>query len=82
MDVHCTKLPLSKYNGSWVVSMKLKANFSFQPRAMFVFLDFIKMILLKVVYPLKIYQYTKFYGSSLSGASMNVRHLKWLKLRD
>jgi hypothetical protein len=39
------------------------------------------MVLLKVVHPLKIYQYTKFHGPTLTGASfastsevLNIRH--------
>jgi hypothetical protein len=37
--------------------------------AMFVFFVFDKMVLLKVVNPLKSYQYTKFHGPTLTGAS-------------
>jgi len=60
---------------------------------MFVFfLFFAKVVLLKVVHPLKIYQNTKFHGPTLSGASFasphkferppfwngwHRRHLKW-----
>jgi hypothetical protein len=47
------------------------------------------MVSLKVVHPLKIYQYTKFHGPTLTGASFastsEVRTsaiLEWLKLRD
>jgi hypothetical protein len=58
-------------------------NFNIQLAAMFVFFVFLtKMILLKVVHPVKIYQYTKFHVATLTGASfanhlrsLNVRHL-------
>jgi hypothetical protein len=44
-------------------------NFNIQTTAMFVFLFLAKMVLLKVVHSLKIYQYTKLYGPTLTGAS-------------
>jgi hypothetical protein len=44
-------------------------NCNIQTAAMFVFLFLTKMALLKVVHPLKIYQYTKFHGPTLTGAS-------------
>jgi hypothetical protein len=63
-----TKVHLSKCIGSWVVSTKQNTNFNIQMAAMFVFF-LTKMVLLKVVYPFKIYQYTKFCGPTLAGAS-------------
>jgi hypothetical protein len=45
-------------------------NFNIQLAAMFVFLFLTKMVSLKVVHPLKIYQYTKFHGTTLTGASI------------
>jgi hypothetical protein len=64
-------------------------NFNIQTAAMFVFLFLKKMVLLKVVHPLKMYQYTKFYAPTLTGASfvstLEVRTsaiLEWLKIRD
>jgi hypothetical protein len=44
-------------------------NFNIQTAAMFVFLVLTKMVLLKVFHPLKIYQYTKFHGPTLTGAN-------------
>jgi hypothetical protein len=44
-------------------------NFNIQLAAMFVFFVFDKTGLLKAVHPLKIYQYTKFHGPTLTGAS-------------
>jgi hypothetical protein len=44
-------------------------NFNIQTAAMFVFFVFEKMVLLKVVHPLKIYQYTKFHVPTLTGAN-------------
>jgi hypothetical protein len=44
-------------------------NFNIQTAAMFVFLLLTKMILLKVVHPLQIYQYTKFHSPTLTGAN-------------
>jgi hypothetical protein len=45
-------------------------NFNIQLAAMFVFFVFEKMVLLKVVHPLKIYEYTTFHGPTLTGASL------------
>jgi hypothetical protein len=69
MISYYTKVHLSKRNGSWVVSTKQTMNFNIQLAFMFVFFVFDKMALLKVVNPLKIYQYTKFHGPTLTGAS-------------
>jgi hypothetical protein len=45
-------------------------NINIQTAAMFVFFLFLtKMVSLKVVHPLKIYQYTEFHGPTLTGAS-------------
>jgi hypothetical protein len=56
MISYYTKVNLSKYNGSWVVSTKQTMNFNIQTAAMFVFFCFWqKMVLLEVVHPLKIY---------------------------
>jgi hypothetical protein len=45
-------------------------NFNIQLAAMFVFFVFEKkMVSLKVVHPLNIYQYTKFHVPTLTGAS-------------
>jgi hypothetical protein len=63
-------------------------NFNIQTAAMFVFF-LTKMVLLKVVHPLNIYQYTKFYGPMLTDASFASTSevwtsaiLEWLKVRD
>jgi hypothetical protein len=55
---------------------------------MFVFF-LTKMVLLKVAHPLKIYQYTKLHGPTLTGASfastsevLTSAILEWLKVRD
>jgi hypothetical protein len=84
-----TKVHLSKCNGSWVVSTKLTMNFNIQMAAMFVFFVFDKNGLIKIVYPLKIYQYTKFHGPTLTGASFAYTSevwtsaiFEWLKVRD
>jgi hypothetical protein len=84
-----TKVHLFKCNGSWVVSTKQTINFNIQTAAMFVFLAFDKMVLLKVVHPLKIYQYIKFHGPTLNGASFASTSEVWtstilecLKIRD
>jgi hypothetical protein len=54
-----------------------------------VFLIFTKIILLKVVYPLKLYQRTESHGVTLCGESffirfrnVNARRLEWLTLRN
>jgi hypothetical protein len=46
-------------------------NFNIQTAAMFVFFVSDKNGLLKVVHPLKIYQYTKFHGPTLTGAILH-----------
>jgi hypothetical protein len=64
-------------------------NFNIQT-AMFIFFFLLtKMALLKVVYPLKIYQHTKFHVPTLTGASfastsevLTSAILEWLKVRD
>jgi hypothetical protein len=88
MISYYTKVHLSKCNGSWVVSTKQTMNFNFQTAAMFVFF-FTKMVLPKVVHRLKIYQYTKFHGPTLTGASFASTSevwtsaiLEWSKIRD
>jgi hypothetical protein len=69
MISYYTKVNLSKCNGSWVVSTKQTMNFNIQTAAMFVFFVFDKISLITFVHPLKIYQYTKFHGPTLTGAS-------------
>jgi hypothetical protein len=46
-------------------------NFNIQTAAMFVFLFLTKIVLLKVVHPLNIYQHTKFHGPTFTGASFS-----------
>jgi hypothetical protein len=89
MISYYTKVHLSKCNGSWIVSTEQTMNFNIQTAAMFVFLLLTKMVKLKVVHPLKIYQYTKFHGHTLTGASFantskvwTSAILEWLKIRD
>jgi hypothetical protein len=77
MTSYYTKIHMSKCNGPWVVSTEKNMNFHIQTAAMFVFFLFLtKMVLLKVVHPLKIYQHTKF--SEIWTSAI----LEWLKLRD
>jgi hypothetical protein len=71
MISYYTKVHLFKWNGSWVVSTKQTMDFNIQTAAMFVFLFSTKMVLLKVVYPLNIYQYTQFHGPTLTGESLH-----------
>jgi hypothetical protein len=84
-----TEVHLSKCNGSWVVSTEQTMNFNIQTAIMIYFLFLKKMVLLKVVHPLKIYQYTKFHCPMLTGASFASTSdvwtsaiLEWLKVRD
>jgi hypothetical protein len=48
---------------------KQTMNFNIQTAAMFVFFVFDKNDLIKVVLPLKIYQYANVHGPTLTGAS-------------
>jgi hypothetical protein len=64
-------------------------NFNIQTAAMFLFLFLTKMVLLKVVHTLQMYQYTKFHGRMLTGASFASTSevwtsaiLEYLKVRD
>jgi hypothetical protein len=57
MIFHCTKLHLSKCNGSWVVSTKLNKNLNIQLSSMFVFFAFHKNCPLNV-HHLKMHQHT------------------------
>jgi hypothetical protein len=84
-----TKVHLSKCNGSWVVSTKQTMNFNIQLASMFVFFVFDKNGLIKIVHPLKIYQYTKFHFPTLTGASFAYTSdvwtsaiFEWLKVRN
>jgi hypothetical protein len=65
MISYYTKVHLFKCSGSWIVSTKQNMNFNIQTAAMFVFFVFDKNGLIKM----KIYQYTKFHGPTLTGAS-------------
>jgi hypothetical protein len=90
MIFYYTKLHLTNCNGPWVFSIKQNMNFNFQPAATFIFVVFDKkMVLLKVVHPLKIYQHTKFHGPTLTDATFASTSevwtraiLKCLKVRD
>jgi hypothetical protein len=89
MIAYFSEVQLSKCNGSWVVSTKQTMNFKIQTAAMFVFFVFDKNGLLKVIHCLKIYQYTKLHGPTLTGASFASTSevwtsaiLEWLKIRD
>jgi hypothetical protein len=72
---------LSPQNKLWILTFKRP------PCSYFLFLT--KTVLLKVVHPLKIYQYTTFYGPTLTGTSLASTSdvwtsviLEWLKVRD
>jgi hypothetical protein len=72
---------LSPQNKIWILTFKRP------PCSYFLFLT--KMVLLKVAHPLKIYQYTKFHGPTLTGASFASTSevwtsaiFEWLKVRD
>jgi hypothetical protein len=67
MISYYTKVHLSMCNGSCVVSTKQNMNVNIQAAAMFVLFD--KNGLIKIVHPLKIYQYIKFHVPTLTGAS-------------
>jgi hypothetical protein len=89
MISYYTKVHLSKCNGSWVVSTKPNMNFNIQTAAVLVFFFLTKMVSLKVVHPLKMYQYSKFHGPRFTGASFASTSEDWtsailecLKLRD
>jgi hypothetical protein len=69
MIFNFSKLRFSKCNGPWVVSIQQNVNFKFQPPAMLVFFVFRKVVLLKVVHPFYVYQYTTFHGPTLTRAS-------------
>jgi hypothetical protein len=77
-EITCTVNDLQHLN-KWHSRIELQAyfpqpilqnvNFKFQPSTMFLFFAFAKVVLLKVVHPLKIYQNTKFQGPALTDAS-------------
>jgi hypothetical protein len=77
MISYYTKFHLSKCNGSWVASTKQTMNFNIQLAAIFVVFVFDKNGLLKVVHPLKIYQYTKFHSPTLTSASFASTSKVW-----
>jgi hypothetical protein len=72
---------LSPQNKLWILT------FNLPPCSYFLFLT--KMVSLKVVHPLKVYQYTKYHVPTLTGASFTSISdvwtsaiLEWLKVRD
>jgi hypothetical protein len=70
MISYCTKVHLSKCNGSCVVSTKQNMNFNIQTAAMFVFFVFEKYSLIKSCSSFEdLYQKIKFHGPTLTGAS-------------
>jgi hypothetical protein len=69
MNSYYAKVHLSKCNSSWVVSKKKLWILTFKRPPCSYSLFLTKMILLKVVHPLKIFQYTKFHGPMLTRAS-------------
>jgi hypothetical protein len=79
MIFHCTKLCLSKCNGSWFLPIKQTVNFNVQLPTMFVFLFSLsaQVVLLKAVYPLKICQHTTYHGPTLTGASFAYTSVVW-----
>jgi hypothetical protein len=68
---HCTKLRLSKWNGSWVVSIKQNVNFKFQLHTVFTFMVSCKICLIKIC------QQTKFHGPMFTGASFAATTEVW-----
>jgi hypothetical protein len=89
-DLFFSKVHLAKCNGSWVFSIKHTMNFKHSNgRHVRIFCFLTKMASLKVVHPLKIYQFSKFHGPMLTGASSASTSevwtsaiLEWLKVRD
>jgi hypothetical protein len=88
-DLSVYRTSFVEVQASWVLSTEQNVNFKFQPPAIFVLLFSREVGLLKVVYPLKIYQHTKLHGPTLNGASFASTSevwksaiLEWLKLRD
>jgi hypothetical protein len=85
-----TKVHLSKWNGSWVVSTKQTINLNIQTAAMFVFFVFDKNGLIKSCSSFEdISVFLKFHGPTLTGASFASTSevwtstiLEWLTLRD
>jgi hypothetical protein len=89
MVFHRIYLSLSKCNGSWIVFTKQNVNFNIQPLAMFVFLTITKVIWLKVVHLLEVYQHSTFQSPTLTGANFastsevwTSTTLEWLKPLD
>jgi hypothetical protein len=65
MIIYFSGLHLSKCKGSWVVSIKQNMYFNFQQSSTLASLVFTKTVLLKLVYPLKIYQHIQFHSSTV-----------------
>jgi hypothetical protein len=64
---HSTKLHLSQGNSSLVVSIIKIIKFKFHRLFTFVFIVISKQIVIKSCPYFKLYQYTKFHGSTLTG---------------
>jgi hypothetical protein len=89
MISYCTKVHLSKCNGSWVVSTKQAMNFKNQTAAMFVFFVFDKNGLIKSCSSFEDLSVQKISWSHVEWCkfcihlrSLNFAILEWLKIRD
>jgi hypothetical protein len=72
------KLHFYKFNGSWVLPVKLNVNFNCVNRPLCSSVWIVaKVILLKVCHPLKICWHTKCYGPTFSGASFAFTSEVW-----
>jgi hypothetical protein len=84
MIFYCTKLHLTNYNGSWVVSIKQNMKFNFQPAAMFVFFVYHKNGLIKSSPSFEDLSAYKIPWSHVDWCKfcIHLRSLKCLKVRD
>jgi hypothetical protein len=89
MISYCTKVNLSKCNGSWVVSTKQTMYFNIQTAAMFVLFIFYKNGLIKSCSSFEDLSVYKISCPTLTGASFastsevwTFAILEWLKVRD
>jgi hypothetical protein len=89
MIFHFVKFRLSLCNNLWDISIQPNLKFKIQQLVRFVFLFFLKLVLLDVIHHLKIYHHTKFHTLTFTGAIFastsevwTYAMLEWLKLRD
>jgi hypothetical protein len=65
---YCSEPYLYKYNGLWVISIKIWILHFGRPPHLYFFISHKKMVVIKFVQPWNLYQHTNYHGPLLTGA--------------